>query len=111
MTWIKNIVLIFIFFLLLNGLVKSFFSYHEKYQFYLNFKNEYQKLKKRNIELKTDLLRKNDPAEIEKKARENLNLGKKDETVVILSYPTPTPTIITPSPQPNWKQWVDLYLH
>ncbi len=111
MNRIKKIFVVFIFFLLLNGLIKSFSSFREKYQFYLNFKNEYEKLKKRNIELKTDLLRKNDLAEIEKKAREKLNLGKKDETVVILSYPTPTPTIITSTPKPNWKQWLGVYLH
>lgn len=108
---IKKIVLISVVFILINSVIKSFSSFREKYQFYLNFKNEYEKLKKRNIELKTDLLRKNDPLEIEKKAREKLNLVRKDETVVILPYPTPTPTIITPSPKPNWQQWVDLYFY
>ncbi len=108
---IKKIILISVIFILINSVIKSLSSFREKYKFYLNFKNEYEKLKKRNIELKTDLLRKSDPAEIEKKAREKLNLGKKDETVVILSYPTPTPTIITPTPKPNWQQWVDLYFH
>ncbi len=108
---IKKILLIFVALILINSLIKSFYSFQEKYQFYLNFKNEYEKLKKRNIELKTDLLRKNDSLEIEKKARDKLNLGRKDETVVILSYPTPIPTIITPSPKPNWQQWVDLYFY
>jgi hypothetical protein len=60
--------------------------------------------------MKTELLRKKDRFEIEKKIREKLNLGGEGETVIILPpQSTPIPTAITPTPRPNWQQLMEVY--
>lgn len=107
---IKRFVFLFIAIFILHSLIKNIISFQEKYQFYLSIKDQYEKLKKKNIELKTQLLRKKDPAEIEKKAREKLNLGLKNEMVVILPPISPTPLFITPTPKPIWQQWLEIYI-
>jgi cell division protein FtsB len=111
MKFIKKIILSLVLILVFYALIKNLINYREKYQFYLGFEKEYQRLQKENIELKTELLRKKDRFEIEKKIREKLNLGAVGETVIILpQQPTPQPTIVTPTPKSNWRQWIDLYL-
>ena len=109
MKLVKNLVFIFIAIFFINSLLKNIFNFQKKYQFYLEIKNQYEELKKKNIELKTQFLRKNDPVEIEKKAREKLNLSREGEVIIILPQPTPTPTVITPTPPPNWQKWWQLY--
>lgn len=108
--WLKKIFFILFLVFIFNSLTKNIISFQEKYQFYLLIKDQYEKLKKKNIELKTQLLRKNDPVEIEKKAREKLNLGLKNEIVVILPPISPTPSFITPTPKPIWQQWLEIYI-
>ena len=105
----KDLIFFFIAFFFINSLLKNIFNFQKKYQFYLEIKNHYQQLKKKNIELKTQLLRKTDPIEIEKKAREKLNLSKEGEIIIILPQPTPTPTL-TPTPSSNWKKWLNKVL-
>jgi cell division protein FtsB len=110
MKFIKKIILSLVLILVFSALIKNLINYKEKYQFYLGFEKEYQRLKKENIELKTELLRKKDRFEIEKKIREKLNLGGEGETVIILPpQPTPQPTVITPTPKPNWQQWIEVF--
>ena len=106
---IKTVLIIFLGIFIGNTLIKNIVSFQKKYQFYLEIKNQYEELKKKNIELKTQFLRKNDPVEIEKKAREKLNLSREGEVIIILPQPTPTPTVITPTPPPNWQKWWQLY--
>jgi cell division protein FtsB len=110
MKLIKKFILGLVLIIVFSALIKNLINYKEKYQFYLGFEKEYQRLKKENIELKTELLRKKDRFEIEKKIREKLNLGGEGETVIILPpQPTPQPTVITPTPKPNWQQWMEVY--
>jgi cell division protein FtsB len=110
MKFFKRIILFFILIIVFSALVKNLINFRDKYQFYLSFVKEYERLKKENIELKTQLLRKKDRFEIEKKIREKLNLGGEGETVIILPpQPTPQPTVITPTPKPNWQQWIEVY--
>lgn len=98
-----------VFFLLalffLSSLSKNLLDYRKKIAFYEDFKKDYEKEKKRNIELKTQVLKKSDPSEIEKTIRNKLNLLKPDEVAIILKQPTPTPLVITPTPLPNYLQW------
>jgi sortase (surface protein transpeptidase) len=99
---------IFVIFLL-SSLVRNIFNYTSKNQFFQDYKNDYEKENKKNIELKTEIVKKQSVSEIEKTIRNKLNLLKENEVAVIL--PVPTLTIITPTPTsaPIWKQWVNLY--
>ena len=109
MKLIKNIVFLFLLIFLFSSLLRNLFGYKSKLQFYQQFKQNFDKEKKRNIELKTEVVRKKSLEEIEKTIRNNLNLLKDNEVALILPSPTKTPISITPTPLPNWWQWWELY--
>ena len=98
-----------VFFLLLlfffSSLTKNLFDYRRRLSFYEDYKRDFEKEEKRNIELKTEVLKKSDPNEIEKTIRNKLNLLKPDQVAIILKQPSPTPVVITPTPLPNYLQW------
>jgi len=75
MKLIKNIIFIFLLIFLFSSLLKNLFGYKSKLQFYQQFKQNFDKETKRNIELKTEVVRKKSQEEIEK-AKES----KKDVT-------------------------------
>jgi len=86
------------------------FDYRNKLQFYQQYKGEYDKEKKANITLKTEVLKKTSNTELEKTIRNKLNLLRPDEVAVMLPSPTPIPIISIPIPLPVWKQWWKLFL-
>lgn len=106
----QKIFLLLIVLFLFFSLTKNFFDFRKSLDFYLNFKNDYLYEKKKNIELKTELIKEKDPHEIEKTIRNKLNLFKPNEKAIILPNlklsvtPTPTPT------PPIYKQWLNLFL-
>lgn len=110
MQLIKKIIGVVFVIFLFSSLVKNIFNYTNKNQFYQDYKNDYEKENKKNIELKTEIVKKESVAEVEKTIRNKLNLLKENEVAIIL--PVPTLTIITPTPTraPSWRQWVNLYI-
>lgn len=109
MKLIKNIVFLFLLIFLFSSLLRNLFGYKSKLQFYQQFKQNFDREKKRNIELKTEVVRKKSQEEIEKTIRNNLNLLKDNEVALIIPMPTKVPISITPTPAPNWRQWWELY--
>ncbi len=109
MKLIKNIVLLFLLIFLFSSLLRNLFGYKSKLQFYQQFKQNFDRERKRNIELKTEVVRKKSQEEIEKTIRNNLNLLKDNEVALILPSPTKIPISITPTPVPNWRQWWELF--
>jgi len=109
MKLIKNVVFIFLLLFLFSSLFNNLFSYKSKLDFYQQFKQNFDKEQKRNIELKTEVVHKKSTEEIEKTIRNDLNLLKDNEVALIIPFPTKTPVLITPTPLPNWRQWWELY--
>lgn len=109
MKLIKNIIFLCLLLFLFSSLLKNLFSYKSRLQFYQQFKKNFDKEKKRNIELKTGVVRKKSQEEIEKTIRNNLNLLKVNEVAYIIPSPPKIPVTITPTPLPNWRQWWELY--
>jgi len=108
---IKNVVVFVFVLFLLFSLLKNILSYSDKIRFFETYSNNYEKEKKKNIELKTEIIKKKSLTEVEKTIRNNLNLLKEDEVALILSSPTPTPRRAIPTPVPVfWKQWMDLFI-
>lgn len=107
---LRNIILICFVFFLFSSLVKNLFDYRNKLQFYQEYKGVYDKEKKDNITLKTEVLKKTSQTELEKTIRNKLNLLKPDEVAVMLPSPTPTPYIPTPIPLPVWQKWWKLFV-
>ncbi|MFH1826924.1 MAG: septum formation initiator family protein, partial [bacterium] len=82
-----TIILIFLFF----SLTKNIFDYRKTINFYQSFKNDYEKEKKKKIILQTNILKSQDPYEVEKIIRNKLNLLKDGEVALIIPRPTTIP--------------------
>lgn len=109
MRLLKNLFLIFLVIFLSSSLVRNIIDYQKKKDFFEKFKTQVEKEKKKQLTLKTEILKKTDAYQLEKTIRNKLNLAKPDETVVILPLPTPTPKLITLPPLPNWQQWWQVF--
>lgn len=105
MKLIRKIVFFLLLLFFFSSLTKNLFDYRRRLSFYEEYKRDFEKEAKKNIELKTEVLKKSDPNEIEKTIRNKLNLLKPDEVAIILKQPSPTPVVITPTPLPNYLQW------
>ncbi|OGK40206.1 hypothetical protein A3A74_06890 [Candidatus Roizmanbacteria bacterium RIFCSPLOWO2_01_FULL_35_13] len=109
MKFIRKIVFFLLLLFFFSSLTKNLFDYKSKVSFYQSYLRDYENEKKKNITLKTQLLKKSDFNEVEKTIRNKLNLLKEDEVAIILPQPTPTPIIITPTPLPNWQRWKQVF--
>lgn len=109
MDLIKKLFILVIALFLLFSLTKNIFDYQKKYQFYQKFKDAYEVEKQKNNQLKTQLRKKSDVSEIERTIRDKLNLTRQGEEIIMINHPTPTPTVLTPTPAPYWRQWWDVY--
>lgn len=109
MSLLKNVFLIFLVIFLSSSLIRNIFDYQKKIDFFKKYQTEVAKEKKKKLSLRTEVLKKTDPYQLEKTIRDKLNLSKPDELSVILPKPTSVPTQITPSPLPSWQQWRDLF--
>lgn len=106
---IKRLLLYLLILFFITSLTRSLIDYGKNQQFYQDYKNEFEKEKKRNTELKTQLVKSQDINEFEKIVRDKLNLHKPNEYILVI--PNPTPTVLTPTPTaiPNYQQWVDIF--
>jgi cell division protein FtsB len=109
MITVKRIILGFLIVFFLSSLTRNFFEYRKNLEFYDGYKNNYEEAKRRNNELKSQLVKNNDPYQVEKTIRNKLNLAKQNEVAVLLPEPSPTPIIITPTPVPNHVQWYEVF--
>ena len=105
----KRVILLFLALFFLSSLTRNLFEYHRNLQFYNDTKADFEKEKAKNNALKSELVKNNDPVQIEQTIRNKLNLLKKDEVAVLLPEPTATPVVITPTTQPAYKQWQHLF--
>ena len=109
MKLVRKIIIFLLLLFFFSALTKNLFDYRSKLAFYDSYLKDYEEEKKKNIELKTELLKKSDPNELEKTIRNKLNLLQPDEIAIILKQPTPTPVVITPTPLPNYLQWWNVF--
>ncbi len=100
-----GIIVLFLFF----SLSKNIFDYKKTTSFYESFKKEYEKEKKDNISLKTEILKNNDVNEQEKIIRDKLNLLKDGEIAVIIPKPTRTPTPPKKPVLAVYQQWLQVF--
>lgn len=106
---LKRIVmgLLAVFFLI--SLSRNLLEYQKNLAFYNDYKSEYQIEKRRNEELKTQYVKTQDAYEFEKTVRNKLNMHKKNEVILVVPEPTPTVVQQTPTPEPNYAQWIDVF--
>lgn len=109
---IKNITLVFILFALVISLSKNILQYQEKQNFLTLFELNLKKEINENKKLKNEILTNQDPVVIEEKIRDNLNLSKKGESIIIL--PEENIKIIKPQAkiQPSiFIQWWNTFVY
>ena len=109
MVLIKKLAFVFIILFLFFSLTKNLFDFQKNRRFYADFQNDYEAEKRKNAELKTELARKKDPFETEKIIRNKLNMQKPGESIIILPPPTIIASSPTPTPLPNYQQWIDAF--
>lgn len=109
MVIIKKVFFALLIIFLFSSLIPGVFNYRNKLSFYRQTKKELEEEKKRQIELKTEIVKKKSVAEVEKTIRNKLNLLKENEVALIISLPTPSPKI-TPTPVlANWQKWWSVF--
>jgi cell division protein FtsB len=78
--------------------------------------NKVTKLTERNTQLKKELAQAQSPDSVEKTAREELNLAKPEETVVVIPPELINQVLEENKPKvesksPNWQGWLKLFTH
>ncbi len=106
---VKKVLFILLMLFLFSSLTKTIADYLQNMSFYQDYKTEYEKEKKRNVVLKTEIIKNNDPYQLEKTIRNNLNLAHENETEIILPQPTEAPITPRPTEAPTWKQWQNVF--
>lgn len=94
---------------LFSSLIPNIISYKDKISFYQQTKKEYETEEKKQIELRTEIVKKKSADEVEKTIRNKLNLLKENEVALIIPSPTYVPR---PTPTPilsNWQQWIRVF--
>lgn len=91
-------------------MTKNFFDFQKNMAFYRDYKTKYDLVKSKNIKLKTAIINKNSPFEIEKAIRNKLNLGRPNEAVAIIPSPGIAKQTPTPSPVPIPLQWLRAFV-
>ncbi len=109
MKLIKKTIILLLLLFLFSSLLRNILGYRDKIQFHQVFKNEYEKEKKQNTSLQTQILREKSYSELEKTIRNKLNLLRSDEIAVTIPTPTPEAPSITPTLAPNWVQWKNVF--
>ena len=107
---IKKIAFILLLIFCAMSLIKSFLDYDNKISFYEDYKQKYEKEKEINNSLKAQVIKNKDLNQIEKTIRDNLNLSKNNEVIIIIPSPTPTTSQATSAPLPNWQQWIQVFV-
>ena len=109
MNRLKKIAFIALVAFLLFSLTRNIFTYQKTLFFYNALSREYTTEKEKNINLRTQILKKRDQAEVEKTIRNKLNLVKKNEIEILVPKPTPTPRPMKKPNHPIWYQWLTLF--
>lgn len=88
---------------------RSIWDLWQKKELVLVEERKAQELQAKNEELKRKLELRKTPEAIEQEARDELNMVKPEETVVILPPITPIPSQVKEENLPNWKKWWRLF--
>lgn len=107
-------VVILIALLTINNLAHSIYVIWQKQNLITNAQKNLDEEKRENQKLKESIAKVNQPQFIETQARDNLNLAKPQESVVVIPTGTITSTNEQPKPvvtQANWQQWWDFFFN
>ncbi len=110
MSLLKKLILLSFLLILISYLISNIFNYYKKLDFYYSVKKNLEKEEKKQIKLQTEIIKKTNQEELEKIIRNQLNMTKDNEVIVLLPSPNIT---ISPTPTPelkNWQKWLKVFL-
>lgn len=108
----KHILVFLIFLLLIFSLTKNVFDYQNKINFFQNLKKDYINEQEKNKKLKTEIIKTQDYYFLEKSIREQLNLIKPNEIVVILpKNKIKKANSKISKKKPIYIQWLELFIN
>ena len=87
MAFIKKALFILLLIFLFSSLIPSVLNYKNKISFYRQMKKDLQDEEKKQIELRTEIVKKKSVDEVEKTIRNKLNLLKENEVAIIIPSP------------------------
>lgn len=99
--------------LTINNLAHSIYVIWQKQNLITNAQRNLDEEKRENSKLKENIAKVNKPQFIETQARDNLNLAKPQEAIVVI----PTSTITKPTSsshtdaRTNWQRWLDFFFN
>jgi cell division protein FtsB len=97
--------------LIINSLVHSIYDLWQKQDLVTAAQKDLSREQAKNQKLKASLQYAQTPQFIEEQAHDKLFMGKAGETQVIFSdVPTGFDISKQKTKEPNWKQWLDLFL-
>lgn len=105
----RKIVFLIVLFFLTVSFIRNVFDYQRNISFYDQTKTNFEKAITNNKELKLRKQASSSPFEVEKNLRNKQNLLRKNEIMVIIPSPSPTPMPNIRPPEPPYKQWVRLF--
>ena len=105
----RKLVFLLILFFFVVSLIRNFAEYQKNMSFYEQTKANYEKALAKNKSLKLAKTTSSSPFEIEKNLRNNENMIRDNEVVVIIPSPSPYPTpLVLPTLVP-YKQWLHVF--
>lgn len=91
------------------NLSKSIYDLYHKKDLLTSTQKKLVVVEKENQQLKHQLVQVQNPAFVEKEARDKLFLAKPGESSILLPSPTPLPKGSQDITQPYWQQWWELF--
>jgi cell division protein FtsB len=99
--------------LIINNLAHSIYVIWQKQDLITKAQNSLQEEQNENQKLKKAIAQVNNPEFIESQARNNLNLAKPNEEIVVIPTGTiavkPSTSLVPQDSQPNWQKWWDYF--
>ncbi len=106
----RKIVFYIVLVFLVVSLIRNVDDYYKNLSFYNQTKDNFEKASLKNKELKVQKQAGSSPFEVEKNLRNNQNLLRDHEIIVIIPSPSPIPTpFVRPTEYP-YRQWMRLFL-
>lgn len=105
----RKIVFFLILFFLIVSLVRNTLEYRKSLSYYQETKANLTAAVEKNKELLLKKTTAGSAFEIEKNLRNNENLLREGETMIIVPSPSPTPTPVAAPKRPPYREWISVF--
>lgn len=100
---------VIVFLVVAHNLIRNTYSLWQRQNVVVEARNELERVKKENIELKNKLEIVMEPGFSEREARDKLLFSKPGEKIVLLPREPEKIVAVTDNTLPAWRQWIALF--